>query len=363
MPHVRIAGIGPDLPLIATVLLAYRRGPTGGTLAGFAIGLAQDLTNPAFLGLNALVKALLGFAAGSGRDALDVSNPPLAAAVLAIAKLVHDLAYLLVFTHLSLSDVFAGLFAAQRSDCGVHRGRRHVGSGAARIRAARGARTCSAGVRTSMRRAMRVSPRSHSPASCCCWRCVCSWCKSCSTVTSPASRCENQLRVKRVIAPRGVIRDHNGKSLVDNVAEYELVVEAGVFRRDAGLLAALARDFGVDTLAARARWEAQRARGRGRGTLPVPVLDHLTKEQLSRFEQNRDRYGGADARSARPPALPLQRLRHSRPRLRRRSLARPGRQVGRGRAPTSSATSTVVPASRPTAKTTCAAKTALVASR
>jgi len=104
---------------------------------------------------------------------------------------------------------------------------------------------------------------------------------------------ENQLRVKRVVAPRGVIRDRYGKSLVDNVAEYELVVDAAVFRRDPSLLAALARDFGVDTLAARDRWEAQRARGRGRGSLPVPVLDHLSKEQLSRFDENAARYAGA----------------------------------------------------------------------
>jgi len=104
---------------------------------------------------------------------------------------------------------------------------------------------------------------------------------------------ENQLRVKRVVAPRGVIRDRHGKSLVDNVAEYQLVVDAGIFRRDAGLLAALARDFAVDTLAARGRWEAARARGRGRGTLPVPVLDHLSKEQLSRFEENAAAYAGA----------------------------------------------------------------------
>ena len=187
VPHVRIAGISPDLPLIATVLLAYRRGPTGGTLAGFAIGLGQDLTNPAFLGLNALVKSLVGFGAGSGRDALDVSNAPLAAAVLATAKLVHDLAYLLVFTHLSLSDGVRGALRTQRSGRGVHRRRRHMDSRAARIRAARGERTCSAGVRTSMRRAMRVSPRSRSPASCCCWRCDCSWYRWCSTVTSPFS--------------------------------------------------------------------------------------------------------------------------------------------------------------------------------
>jgi rod shape-determining protein MreD len=111
VPHVRIAGIGPDLPLIATLVLAYRRGATGGTLAGFIIGLGQDLTNPAFLGLNALVKSLLGFTAGSARDALDATSAPLAAAVLLTAKLAHDLVYLLVFTHLSLTDVFAGLFA------------------------------------------------------------------------------------------------------------------------------------------------------------------------------------------------------------------------------------------------------------
>lgn len=104
---------------------------------------------------------------------------------------------------------------------------------------------------------------------------------------------ENQFRVKRVIAPRGVIRDRNGRSLVDNVAEYELQVEAAALRGDPVLMAKLAADFGVDTLAARVRWEAQRARGRGRGTLPVKVLANLSKEQLSRFEENQSRYPGA----------------------------------------------------------------------
>jgi penicillin-binding protein 2 len=104
---------------------------------------------------------------------------------------------------------------------------------------------------------------------------------------------ENQFRIKRVVAPRGVIRDRDGHSLVDNVAEYEMHVEAASLRSDHRLLAALAHDFGVDTLAARARWEAQKARGRGRGTLPVKVLANLTKEQVSRFEENQARYTGA----------------------------------------------------------------------
>jgi penicillin-binding protein 2 len=101
---------------------------------------------------------------------------------------------------------------------------------------------------------------------------------------------ENQFKIKRVIAPRGVLRDRHGHSLVDNVAEYELWIEAPALRDDHLLLRALARDFGADTLAARARWEAQKARGRGRGTLPVKMLDHLTKEQVSLYEQQRERY-------------------------------------------------------------------------
>src|SRR5262245_19576233 len=105
---------------------------------------------------------------------------------------------------------------------------------------------------------------------------------------------ENQFKIKRVIAPRGIIRDRTGKSLVDNVAEYELWVQAASLRNDHALLAALAHDFGVDTLAARSRWEGQKARGRGQGALPVKVLDHVTKEQVSLYEQNVERYAGAE---------------------------------------------------------------------
>jgi penicillin-binding protein 2 len=109
---------------------------------------------------------------------------------------------------------------------------------------------------------------------------------------------ENQFRIKRVMAPRGVIRDRTGKSLVDNVADYELCVDAPAMG-DAALLGSLARDFGVDTTAARTRWQAQRARRRGH--LPIKVLGNLSKAQLSRFEENKELYPGAwlDARGRR----------------------------------------------------------------
>lgn len=109
VPHLGIAGIRPDLPLIAAVLLAYARGATPGTLAGFFIGLAQDLTNPAFLGLNALTKSLLGWSVGTLRTNLDAGSLPMRFAVLFVAVLAHDVLYLSIFTRLELSELLLGL--------------------------------------------------------------------------------------------------------------------------------------------------------------------------------------------------------------------------------------------------------------
>jgi rod shape-determining protein MreD len=111
IPHLAIAGIRPDLPLVAVVLLAYARGSIAGTLAGFFIGLAQDLTNPGFLGLNALCKAVLGYAVGSLRLQLDTGILPMRAAVLFGSVLAHDLLYLTILTRLELSELLLGLVA------------------------------------------------------------------------------------------------------------------------------------------------------------------------------------------------------------------------------------------------------------
>jgi len=107
--HLSIAGIRPDLPLVVVVLLGAARGGVPGTVAGFAIGLAQDLTNPAFLGLNALTKSLVGWAAGSLRGQLNTGSLPLHAATLFAAVMAHDLVYWTLFTRLALADLFASL--------------------------------------------------------------------------------------------------------------------------------------------------------------------------------------------------------------------------------------------------------------
>src|SRR6202521_6409519 len=64
-PALRIGDVAPDLPLIVVVLLALRRGPEFGRLAGFAAGLLQDAAGGGLIGVQALTKALAGFAVGT----------------------------------------------------------------------------------------------------------------------------------------------------------------------------------------------------------------------------------------------------------------------------------------------------------
>lgn len=64
VPPLRIAGIGPDLPLLLVLLIALQEGAAGGALAGFLAGLFVDLNAPQALGLTSLVNSLVAFAVG-----------------------------------------------------------------------------------------------------------------------------------------------------------------------------------------------------------------------------------------------------------------------------------------------------------
>ena len=109
VPYLGIADVQPDLPLIAVVLLALSRGAAAGTLAGFLVGLAQDLTNPAFLGLNALAKCILGWGVGNLRGRFDAGTALSYAALLAVATIAQDTLVLTVHTRLVLSEMFLAL--------------------------------------------------------------------------------------------------------------------------------------------------------------------------------------------------------------------------------------------------------------
>jgi rod shape-determining protein MreD len=74
-PALRIADVAPDIPLIVVVLLALRRGPEFGCGAGFLAGLLQDAATGGLLGVQALTKAIIGFAIGAVGGRLAVSQP------------------------------------------------------------------------------------------------------------------------------------------------------------------------------------------------------------------------------------------------------------------------------------------------
>ena len=88
-----IGGATPGFLLVATCVVAVCRGQFDGTVAGFALGLAFDLTGSGPVGLSALLGSATGFALGSAcRGGLDAGwRPPLAAC--AVALLAYNLVY------------------------------------------------------------------------------------------------------------------------------------------------------------------------------------------------------------------------------------------------------------------------------
>lgn len=97
-----IGGIVPDIPLIAVVYLALRRGQVVGTVAGFGMGLALDLLSgtDGMLGLSALAKTSAGFVAGYFYNE-NKMNQFLGGyqfvIVVTLASAVHNLLYFLIF--------------------------------------------------------------------------------------------------------------------------------------------------------------------------------------------------------------------------------------------------------------------------
>jgi rod shape-determining protein MreD len=63
-PHLQIAGVVPDLGLVAAVAIGYHLGPDAGAAAGFTAGLGFDLFLETPLGMHALAYALAGYAVG-----------------------------------------------------------------------------------------------------------------------------------------------------------------------------------------------------------------------------------------------------------------------------------------------------------
>jgi len=90
-PAIRIGEVAPDIPLVLVTLLALRRGPDVGCLAGFVAGLLQDAAGGGLLGVQAMTKAVAGFLLGLAADQLNPRQPLVQVPALVILSLAEGL--------------------------------------------------------------------------------------------------------------------------------------------------------------------------------------------------------------------------------------------------------------------------------
>lgn len=94
--YLAIGPVRPDLLLGSVAYIALRRGPVHGTVAGFIVGLFQDLSFGGGLGLNSFCKSVIGFAAGRASSGLYKEKYWTQIVVLTTSVLAHDLIYFAV---------------------------------------------------------------------------------------------------------------------------------------------------------------------------------------------------------------------------------------------------------------------------
>ena len=76
LARLRLAGVRPDLLVLAVVSVAVATDPTTGAVFGFVAGLVADLLFDLPVGVSALVYTAVGFAVGTVRVYLTSHRPP-----------------------------------------------------------------------------------------------------------------------------------------------------------------------------------------------------------------------------------------------------------------------------------------------
>jgi rod shape-determining protein MreD len=108
--RIALGRISPDFLVLVVAFFALYRGGVQGSVFGFVIGFLQDLSNPQLLGLNALIKSVLGFTVGKVGAKTVPDNIPFLFVLFMSVSFGHDVIYLLFYhwPHVgsALADVF-----------------------------------------------------------------------------------------------------------------------------------------------------------------------------------------------------------------------------------------------------------------
>ena len=85
-----------DLSLALVVYAGLYGGGRGGVIIGFTVGLLRGCAEPAYLGLESLLLACVGFAAAGASPMVNREHPLVQAVLIALLLLAHDLVRVLV---------------------------------------------------------------------------------------------------------------------------------------------------------------------------------------------------------------------------------------------------------------------------
>jgi rod shape-determining protein MreD len=116
MPVITIAGVKPDLLIIALFFFSIKYGVMPGIFVGFVLGLGQDLYSPSLLGQNALTKTVTGAFIGLFNERMMRSDPFIKTVLLLLAFLVHDTLYFIVQI-VKLGSPVSALFIGLLTKC------------------------------------------------------------------------------------------------------------------------------------------------------------------------------------------------------------------------------------------------------
>jgi rod shape-determining protein MreD len=106
--RMAIGAVAPDFIVVGVVLFGLSRGPIPGTCFGFLVGLLVDLGNPGYLGLNALTKTVVGYAAGRMGSATSPGSVVLFVVFL-VAAFVHDTIYYIMYLWPAVGGAFMSI--------------------------------------------------------------------------------------------------------------------------------------------------------------------------------------------------------------------------------------------------------------
>ena len=120
-PHLRIAGVVPELGLVAAVAIAVRYGPELGAAFGFAAGLALDLFLQTPLGLAALAFGLTAYLVGAMQNTLARPAVWMRPAIAAGAGVVAGLLFVGLGALVGQDQLFVRAFAAGDRSLGALR--------------------------------------------------------------------------------------------------------------------------------------------------------------------------------------------------------------------------------------------------